>query len=103
MFLCFGVFFGGPTVLLWGPRCFGFGCGGFLLSHTLAGAVPSAFTGLASRFGMGLGVSPWLLPPQVLIVFHPFFVFGVGLVVSWIVGCEHCLFACVCVGLVVGN
>ena len=81
---------------------FGFGCGGFLLSHTLAGAVPSAFTGLASRFGMGLGVSPWLLPPQVLIVFHPFFfVFGVGLVVSWIVGCER--FVCVCVGLVVGN
>jgi hypothetical protein len=37
-----------------------FGCGGFLLSHTRWGAVPSAFMGLASRFGMVLGVSPWL-------------------------------------------
>ena len=35
-----------------------YGCGGFLLSHTLPGAVPSAFTGLASRFGMETGRFP---------------------------------------------
>ena len=34
--------------------------GGVLLSHTLAGAVPSALKGLASGFGMGPGVSPSL-------------------------------------------
>jgi hypothetical protein len=37
--------------------------GGVLLSHTLAGAVPSALEGLASGFGMGPGVSPPLWPP----------------------------------------
>ena len=31
--------------------------GGVLLSRTLAGAVPSALSGLASGFGMGPGVS----------------------------------------------
>ena len=35
-------------------------CGGFLLSHTPWGAVPLARPGLASRFGMVLGVSPVL-------------------------------------------
>lgn len=35
----------------------GVGDGGVLLSHTLAGAVPSALSGLASGFGMGPGVS----------------------------------------------
>jgi hypothetical protein len=34
--------------------------GGVLLSHTVAGAVPSALKGLASGFGMGPGVSPSL-------------------------------------------
>ena len=34
--------------------------GGVLLSHTLAGAVPSALWVLASGFGMGPGVSPTL-------------------------------------------
>ncbi len=34
--------------------------GSVLLSHTLAGAVPSALWGLASGFGMGPGVSPTL-------------------------------------------
>ena len=37
--------------------------GGVLLSHTVAGAVPSALKGLASGFGMGPGVSPSLWPP----------------------------------------
>lgn len=37
--------------------------GGVLLSHTLAGAVPSALEGLASGFGMGPGVSLSLWPP----------------------------------------
>ena len=32
--------------------------GGVLLSHTLAGAVPSALSGLASGFGMGAGRFP---------------------------------------------
>ena len=40
------------------------GSGGVLLSHTLAGAVPSALVGLASGFGMGPGVSPPLWPPD---------------------------------------
>ena len=35
-------------------------CGGVLLSHNLSVAVPSALPGLASRFGMVLGVSPVL-------------------------------------------
>ena len=35
-------------------------CGGVLLSHNLSVAVPSALPGLASRFGMLLGVSPVL-------------------------------------------
>ena len=35
-------------------------CGGFLLSRTPWGAVPWARPGLASRFGMLLGVSPVL-------------------------------------------
>ena len=35
-------------------------CGGFLLSRTPWGAVPLARPGLASRFGMLLGVSPVL-------------------------------------------
>ena len=39
-------------------------CGGVLLSHTLPGAVPSPCRALASRFGMGLGVSPGPWPPQ---------------------------------------
>ena len=34
-----------------------FGVGGFLLSHNLPVAVPSALAGLASGFGMGPGVS----------------------------------------------
>ncbi len=38
----------------------GFLPGGVLLSHTPAGAVPSALKGLASGFGMGPGVSPSL-------------------------------------------
>ena len=37
--------------------------GGVLLSHILAGAVPSALVGLASGFGMFPGVSPPLWPP----------------------------------------
>ena len=36
----------------------GMGDGGVLLSHTLAGAVPSALAGLATGVGMGPGVSP---------------------------------------------
>ena len=35
-------------------------CGGVLLSHNPSVAVPSALPGLASRFGMLLGVSPVL-------------------------------------------
>jgi hypothetical protein len=47
----------------WGPFFCGVVFGGVLLSHTLAGAVPSALEGLASGFGMGPGVSPPLWPP----------------------------------------
>jgi hypothetical protein len=34
--------------------------GDYLLSHTPAHAVPSAYRGLTSLFGMGRGVTPWL-------------------------------------------
>ena len=50
---------GGPRTCVRGPLlvvC----CGGFLLSRTPWGAVPLARPGLASRFGMLLGVSPVL-------------------------------------------
>jgi hypothetical protein len=46
---------GGPR-----SRCLG----GDLLSHPVAGAVPSAREGLTSGFGMGPGVSPPLWPPK---------------------------------------
>lgn len=44
---------------MWSPRGPNVWCvlGGVLLSRTLAGAVPSALSGLASGFGMGPGVS----------------------------------------------
>ena len=45
---------GGLGVLNYGLL---FGVGGFLLSHNLPVAVPSALAGLASGFGMGPGVS----------------------------------------------
>ena len=55
----------GVWVCVWGGRACVRGpplvcCGGFLLSHTPWGAVPLARPGLASRFGMLLGVSPVL-------------------------------------------
>jgi hypothetical protein len=49
--------------VLWPSIVLGWCFGGVLLSHTLAGAVPSALEGLASGFGMGPGVSPPLWPP----------------------------------------
>jgi hypothetical protein len=55
----------GPRVVVGAPSLCVVGVvfGGVLLSHTLAGAVPSALEGLASGFGMGPGVSPPLWPP----------------------------------------
>ena len=72
----------GVAVRVWGGRCGGVGArkggpvagppfflwcagGGVLLSHTLAGAVPSALAVLASGFGKGKGpgVSLPLWPP----------------------------------------
>src|SRR3989440_12972179 len=38
--------------------------GGFLLSHTVARAVPSAPRGLTSVFGMGTGVTLSTQPPE---------------------------------------
>ena len=38
--------------------------GGFLLSHTVARAVPSAPRGLTSVFGMGTGVALSTQPPE---------------------------------------
>ena len=40
--------------------------GGVLVSHTLAGAVPSALVGLASGFGMGPGVSRTAMTTETL-------------------------------------
>ena len=53
-----GCVWGGPRLCARPPLvvC----CGGFLLSRTPWGAVPLARPGLASRFGMLLGVSPVL-------------------------------------------
>ena len=50
---------GVSTVSLWFVLSYVvlFGVGGFLLSHNLPVAVPSALAGLASGFGMGPGVS----------------------------------------------
>ena len=48
--------FNGPFSLYF-VVCLLFGVGGFLLSHNLPVAVPSARAGLASGFGMGPGVS----------------------------------------------
>ena len=47
----------GPEPLVAVPGQWMFVLGGVLLSRTLAGAVPSALSGLASGFGMGPGVS----------------------------------------------
>jgi hypothetical protein len=41
--------------------------GSYLLSHTVARAVPSAQEGLTSVFGMGTGGSPPIQPPENLI------------------------------------
>ena len=50
---------GAPRVGVSRSACF-VCCGGVLLSHNLSVAVPLALPGLASRFGMVLGVSPVL-------------------------------------------
>src|SRR5437660_3216349 len=44
--------------------------GGFLLSHAVARAVPSAPRGLTSVFGMGTGVTLSTQPPENLIKFQ---------------------------------
>ena len=49
--------------------------GGVLLSRTLAGAVPSALSGLASGFGMGAGRFPVAVTTETS---------GLGSVVRWI-------------------
>ena len=46
-------------------------CGGVLVSRTLGGGVSSPLLSLASRFGMGLGVSLVLCPPQNCLSNHP--------------------------------
>ena len=48
----------GPEPLVAVPGQLMFVLGGVLLSRTLAGAVPSALSGLASGFGMGTGRFP---------------------------------------------
>jgi hypothetical protein len=48
-------------------RPFHFYSGSYLLSHTVARAVPSAQEGLTSVFGMGTGGSPPIQPPENLI------------------------------------
>ena len=55
-----GVCLGGGGDGVCGPPLLVVCCGGFLLSRTPWGAVPLARPGLASRFGMLLGVSPVL-------------------------------------------
>ena len=55
--------------------------GGVLLSRTLAGAVPSALSGLASGFGMGAGRFPVAVTTETS---------GLGSVVRWIRLCVGC-------------
>ena len=43
---------------------FNLNSGNYLLSHTVARAVPSAQEGLTSVFGMGTGGSPPILSPE---------------------------------------
>ena len=45
-------------------------CGGVLFSRTLWSGVSSPLQGLASRFGMELGVSLALCPPQKMLFTH---------------------------------
>ena len=51
------------------PGSFGPGAviypGGYLLSHAVTSAVPSAQEGLTSVFGMGTGVAPPAMPPGI--------------------------------------
>ena len=47
-----------PAIVIARDLPWGMVSGGVLLSHTVAGAVPSALKGLASGFGMDPGVSP---------------------------------------------
>ena len=69
-------------------------CGGVLLSHNLAVAVPLALPGLASRFGMEAGRFPGAMTTTSLGVQHcsPRFVVcvGCGLIVVCIVVAAVC-------------
>ena len=62
-------------------------CGGVLLSHNLAVAVPLALPGLASRFGMEAGRFPGAMTTTSIGVQHcsPLFGGGCGLIVVCIV------------------
>ena len=62
-------------------------CGGVLLSHNLAVAVPLALPGLASRFGMGAGRFPGAMTTTSFGVQHcsPNGWWGCGLIVVCIV------------------
>ena len=51
-------------------------CGGVLLSHNLAVAVPLALPGLASRFGMEAGRFPGAMTTTSLVFNTPLTVFG---------------------------
>lgn len=75
----------GTRLFLVSPHWFMFVVGGVLLSHILPGAVPSAWVGLASGFGMGPGVSQPLSPPTRLFR-------ACSLLGFW---CTHTVCACV--------
>ena len=67
-------------------------CGGVLLSHNLAVAVPLALPGLASRFGMEAGRFPGAMTTTSIGVQHvsPHLVWGCGLIVVCIVAAAVC-------------
>ena len=69
-------------------------CGGVLLSHNLAVAVPLALPGLASRFGMEAGRFPGAMTTTRLGVQHVsppcLLVWGCGLIVVCIVVAALC-------------
>ena len=65
--------------------------GGFLLSHTLPGAVPLALAGLASGFGMGPGVSPPLSTTDTFVVVGPTLLCPLGWGPLLVVGVVWCV------------
>ena len=80
-------------------------CGGVLLSHNLAVAVPLALPGLASRFGMEAGRFPGAMTTTSLVfntLPHTVVLVGCGLIVVCIVVAARCFCSCFLFTLLLG-